>query len=122
MGTWTGGKKPAYFADIARVCHEANRAIQIILSDPAVSPGWDDAPEWQRESAIEGVEKALAGATSEQLHESWRRHKLADGWTYGETKDAVAKTHPCLVAYGQLPEMQRRKDAVFGAIVAALTS
>lgn len=106
--------------DIARVCHEANRAIQIATGDPAVSPRWDDAPEWQRESAVEGIEKALAGATPEELHESWCEFKRASGWVHGPVKDEVAKAHPCLVSYAELPAEQRKKDAVFSAIVNAL--
>jgi RyR domain len=109
-------------AEIARVCHEANRALQHVNGEPDPSPAWDDAPEWQRESAAEGVEKAQAGATPEQLHESWCQFKLADGWRHGETKDAGAKTHPCLVPYAELPEGQRRKDALFHAIVEAMSS
>lgn len=57
--------------DIARVCHEANRALQVIQNDPAISLHWDEAPLWQRNSAVEGVEKAIAGATPEELHQSW---------------------------------------------------
>jgi hypothetical protein len=106
---------------IAQVCHEANRALQLISGDPAPSPAWADAPDWQRNSAIEGVEQAQAGATPQQLHDSWCAYKTDDGWTYGETKDADAKTHPCLVPYSALPADQRQKDAVFHAIVAALT-
>ncbi|MCF8784132.1 RyR domain-containing protein [Rhodococcus ruber] len=108
-------------AAIARICHEANRAVQIETGDPAVSPQWNDAPEWQRASAIEGVEKAQAGATPEQLHESWCEFKRADGWVFGEVKDADAKTHPCLVPYSELPPEQRAKDALFQAIVHALS-
>jgi len=106
---------------IARVCHEANRALQVEAGDPAVSPSWDEAPEWQRASAIEGVAAAQAGATEQGLHQSWCDSKVQDGWTYGPVKDAEAKTHPCLVPYDELPEDQRRKDAVFGAIVGALS-
>jgi len=106
---------------IARVCHEANRALQIEAGDPAVSPSWDEAPEWQRASAVEGVAEARAGATPEQLHDSWCDSKVRDGWSFGAVKDAEAKTHPCLVPYDELPEDQRRKDAVFGAIVGALS-
>lgn len=106
--------------DIARVCHDANRAWQQATGDPAVSPPWDDAPEWQRESAVAGVRQALNGATPEELHEAWCAHKMADGWTYGEVKAAAARTHPCLVPYAELPDEQRRKDALFAAILAAL--
>ena len=104
---------------IASVCHEANRAYCLTQGDTSQLP-WTEAPEWQRSSAIMGVEKALEGATPEQLHESWTAQKVADGWVYGEVKDADAKTHPCLVPYAQLPAEQQRKDALFGAVVAAL--
>lgn len=106
--------------DIARVCHEANRAWQHVTADEAPSPPWDQAPAWQRESAVEGVRQALAGASPEDLHEAWCEHKFAEGWRYGETKDLAAMTHPCLVPYDELPEEQRRKDALFAAVVAAL--
>ena len=107
---------------IAQVCHEANRAIQQVTGDPAPSPSWDDAPEWQRSSAIEGVQKALDGETAEQLHESWCAFKENDGWVWGELKDVDAKTHPCLIEYDSLPPEQRAKDHVFAGIVSALDS
>lgn len=108
--------------DIARVCHDANRAWQIGSGDPAVSPAWDDAPEWQKASAIDGVHKAIHGASGERLHQDWCDFKTDDGWVYGPVKDETAKTHPCLVPYSELPAEQRRKDDLFAAIVAALTS
>ena len=40
--------------EIARVCHEANRAYCINLGDTSQS-SWDEAPEWQRISANTGV-------------------------------------------------------------------
>jgi hypothetical protein len=104
---------------IARVCHEANRAWCEANGDISQLP-WDQADQWQRDSALEGVQKALDGATAEELHESWIAFKEADGWVYGDVKDPVAKTHPCLVPYGDLPEEQRRKDPLFAAIVSAL--
>lgn len=106
---------------IARVAHEANRIIQIVTADPSPSPAWEDAPQWQRDSAIDGVDKALEGATPEQLHESWVEFKESDGWVYGPVKDVDAKTHPCLVAYEDLPPFQRAKDDLFSLIVRALT-
>lgn len=108
--------------DIARVCHEANRAVQLATGERNISPHWDLAPDWQRASAREGVEKALAGHTAEQLHQSWCDFKVADGWVLGPDKDDVVKTHPCLVPYADLPSDQRAKDILFRAIVSALAS
>jgi hypothetical protein len=58
--------------------------------------------------------------TPEASHESWMAEKVAAGWVYGPTKDPVAKTHPCIVAYSELPPEQRAKDHLFGAIVRSL--
>ncbi len=105
--------------EIARVAHEVNRAFCEASGDWSHVP-WEAAPEWQRSAAVDGVGKALAGATPEALHESWCRFKVADGWTFGPVKDPGAKTHPCLVPYGDLPPHQRVKDHLFSAVVAAL--
>ena len=85
-------------------------------------PRWGQAPDWQIDSAIDGVEHALKypEAGPEDSHQNWWAGKIADGWTYGEVKDTVAKTHPCMVPYSQLPEFQRKKGALFLAIVRAL--
>ena len=103
---------------IAKVAHEINRAYCAALGDET-QVAWEDAPEWQRASAIAGVEMHLANpdATPEQSHESWLAQKLADGWEYGEVKDAHKKQHPCCVPYDQLPPEQKAKDYLFRAAV-----
>jgi hypothetical protein len=106
---------------IARVCHEANRAYCLSLGDTSQLP-WDEAPEWQRVSAIKGVEFSLAhpDAPPSASHDSWLEEKRATGWSWGPVKDPERKLHPCFVPYGQLPVDQRRKDALFQAVVRAL--
>lgn len=103
----------------ASICHEANRELQIAAGDASPSPHWKDAPNWQKASALEGIVNALNGQTPKELHESWMAHKLEDGWEHGEIKNAIAKTHPCLVPYEELDEDQKLKDKVFSAIVKA---
>lgn len=112
---------PAAVKHLARVCHEANRAHCIELGDESQAP-WDEAPVWQRESAVAGVEFALGHphATPALSHQRWVDRKVAEGWTYGEAKDATAKTHPCLLPWDKLPLEQRIKDALFLGVVRAL--
>lgn len=109
-------------AQIAQVCHEANRALQLIQNDPAipVAEPWDDLPTEQQDVVVGGVEHALIGASPRDLHRSWLIAKARDGWRYGPVKDAEARTHPCMVSYELLPNAQRVKDALFAAVVRAL--
>lgn len=105
---------------IAQVVHEANRALQDIGGDEAPSQPWACETAETRASAAEGVRKARAGRTPEQLHRDWAEWKTARGWTYGPDRDPDARTHPCLLPYEDLPEHQRVKDRVFLAIVREL--
>lgn len=102
--------------DAARRAHEINRAYCDAIGDTP-QPSWYAAPEWQRESARDGVRNARSGKTPEELHESWLDHKRADGWTYGPEKDPERKTHPCMVPFAELPAKQRVKDYLFRAAV-----
>ncbi|HEY6019949.1 MAG TPA: RyR domain-containing protein [Candidatus Paceibacterota bacterium] len=107
---------------IARVAHEVNRAYCEALGD-ASQPTWEDAPEWQRASARMGVDLHLSGDFGpEASHVSWMKQKLEDGWVYGEVKDPVAKTHPCIVPFEQLQREQQAKDFLFRGVVHALRS
>ena len=101
---------------IAVITHEVNRVYCQILGDTS-QEHWPDSPRWQKDSAIEGVKHALAGATPEQLHQSWMAKKLADGWVLGDIKDELAKTHPCLKPYEELFEDQKMKDQIFSDTV-----
>lgn len=106
---------------IAKVCHEANRAYCESIGDTSQAP-WEQAPDWQKQSAIKGVAFHLSNpdTTPTDSHNNWMRQKLDDGWEYGPVKDAEKKQHPCLVAYNELPIEQRLKDSLFIAIVRAL--
>jgi hypothetical protein len=102
---------------IAKTCHETNRVLQIANEEDFISPKWEAAPDWQKLSALAGVRKALDGETPRQLHISWMEQKVADGWVYGPVKDSENKTHPCLVAYADLPLEQKVKDQMFYTVV-----
>jgi hypothetical protein len=85
-------------------------------------PAWENAPDWQKKSAMQDVKHYIGNSTStpEQMHENWSREKVADGWVYGETKDPEAKTHPCLVPYNELPVAQQAKDNLFISVIRSM--
>lgn len=106
---------------IAQLCHEANRAYCAILGDMS-QPTWESAPEWQRSSAINGVNFHLANpmAGASASHENWLAEKERDGWIYGPTKDPQKKEHPCMVPFTSLPAEQQIKDHIFKSIIGAV--
>jgi hypothetical protein len=106
---------------IARVAHLVNRALCRANGDDS-QPLWEDAPDWQRKAAVEGVRHRLENPdiTPQQTHEEWLRNKKEYGWRYGMVKDPELKTHPCCVPFKELPLEQKAKDFLFQAVVDAL--
>lgn len=107
---------------IAKVCHEVNRAYCESIGDQSQVP-WDEAPAWQRDSAISGVKFHIENPDSKpsDSHENWLKEKINDGWHYGAVKDPEKKLHPCVVRYEDLPAAQKTKDYLFLAVVRSMT-
>lgn len=103
---------------IAKICHEVNKAYCESIGDYS-QVGWIDAPQWQKDSAMDGVRFHLNNPNSQPCdsHNNWMAEKLDNGWKYGNVKDAEAKEHPCIVEYDQLPKEQQAKDALFISVV-----
>lgn len=108
--------------EIANVAHNVNKAYCQANGDFSQAE-WELAPDWQRQSAINGVKAHIdSGLTMlpEDSHISWKKQKELEGWVYGEIKDAEKKTHPCMVEYNQLPVAQKTKDYLFREVVHTL--
>lgn len=52
----------------------------------------------------------LTERIAENVHDVWAVGRMAEGWRYGEKKDAEKKTTPLLVPYAQLPESEKEYD------------
>lgn len=102
----------------AQAAHEVNRTYCAALGDLS-QLSWESSPDWQRESALLGVRFLIENpnASPSASHESWLEEKRREGWVWGPEKDPIAKRHPCFMPYEQLPESQRAKDTLFGAVV-----
>lgn len=56
----------------------------------------------QLEQLIEEIAK--------NVHETWAKNRINEGWRYGETRNEALKHHPCLIPYNQLSEEERDYD------------
>lgn len=102
---------------IARICHEANKAYCEALGDYSHAP-WSYSDPGLRASVENGVHVYLGNpkTTPEESHTNWVEFKRSQGWTLGKFKDLDSKKHPCMVAFDDLPPEQQIKDALFAAI------
>lgn len=108
---------------IAQLAHETNRIYCKLIGDTS-QPTWENAPNWQKDSAINGVKFHINNpdADCSASHENWLKQKIAEGWKYGPKKIPEKKEHPCCVPYDKLPQEQRVKDALFIGTVNAIKS
>jgi len=106
---------------IAMVCHQTNKAYCEMLGDYS-QPEWKDAPEWQRQSAINGVKFHILNpdVDASASHQNWLAEKETEGWKYGPVKDVYKKEHPCFVPFDKLPPEQQAKDKLFKGVVDSL--
>lgn len=107
----------------ARTAHEVNRVWCEWNGDDS-QVHWELAPEWQKASAVDGVRFVLdnPGATDSASHDNWLTLKRNQGWVYGPVKDpdAIPPTHPCMVAFENLPPADQFKDRLFRTVVLSL--
>ena len=107
--------------DIAKITHEVNRAYCLSIGDDSHLP-WDEAPVWQKESAIKGVEAHLNNPDISPAcsHNLWLKVKQDEGCKYGPVKDVDKKEHPCFLPWYELPAEQKTKSYLFSAVVKEL--
>ena len=52
----------------------------------------------------------LGEILAKNTHEVWAKGRLDEGWAYGKVRDDNRKTHPCLISYEELPEIEKDYD------------
>jgi ryanodine receptor 2 len=52
----------------------------------------------------------LVEEMSKNVHEVWAETRIKQGWKYGEQRNDELRTHPCLVPYEDLPEVEKEYD------------
>ena len=103
----------------SRFVYEGARLAAMIANAPIVPDPWDDREEPFKAQFRKVIERQCGEQRSrspEELHGSWMQSYFAMGWVYGEVYNRENKTHPDLVPYVDLGQLERDKDAVFVAL------
>ena len=60
----------------------------------------------------------LVEKIAKNVHDVWAQNRLDEGWVYGEQRNDTLKTHPCLIPYEELPEVEKEYDrnTAFGTL------
>jgi hypothetical protein len=103
----------------AEFVYDAARLAAKTANAPIVPVSWVEREEPFRVQFREVIERQCGEQRScspEELHGSWMQAYFAMGWVYGPEHNRDNKTHPDLVPYADLGQLERDKDAVFIAL------
>ena len=59
---------------------------------------------------LPGALAPLVEQLAEHVHDTWAKRRMDEGWTYGPERDDAAQTHPGLVPYEDLAEVEKDYD------------
>jgi hypothetical protein len=103
----------------AEFVYNAARLAAIGANAPIIPVEWKDREEPFKQQFLKVIERQCGEQRSkspEELHGSWMQAYFAMGWVYGEEYNRENKTHPDLVPYADLGQLEKDKDAVFVAL------
>lgn len=103
----------------AEFVYNGARLAAIAAGAPIIPELWDDREDDFQYQFLEVIFKQCSDARETNpavLHQMWVDKYAEMGWVYGEKRDPVAKTHPDMVPYDELNQLERDKDEVFAAL------
>ena len=103
----------------AEFVYNAARLAAIAANAPIIPVTWAEREQPFKDQFLQVIDRQCGEQRSgspEELHGSWMQAYFTLGWVYGEKYDREQKTHPDLVPYADLGQLERDKDAVFVAL------
>jgi len=103
----------------SRFVYDTARLAAEVANAPIVPVPWEQREEPFKEQFRKVIDRQCGEQRSrspEELHGSWMQAYFAMGWVYGTAYSREKKTHPDLVPYAELGQLERDKDAVFVAL------
>ena len=103
----------------ARFVYEGARLAALGAKAPIVPDPWEEREQQFVIQFLEVIERQCGpqrSSSPEELHGSWMQAYVEMDWVYGDVYDRDKRTHPDMVPYAQLGQLERDKDAVFVAL------
>ena len=103
----------------AEFVYNAARLAGMAAEAPIIPDLWVDREPAFREQFLAVIERQCGENRSrspEELHGSWMQAYVEMGWVFGDEYDREKKTHPDMVPYAKLGQLEKDKDAVFVAL------
>ena len=103
----------------AKFIYNAARLAAQAANAPVIPVLWDEREKPFKIQFFKVIERQCGDQRSvspEELHEDWVQAYIKMGWIYGSEYNRDNKTHPDMVPYSQLGQLERDKDAVFVAL------
>lgn len=103
----------------ARFVYGSARLVAQAAQAPVIPVPWDEREDAFRKQFLDVIDRQCGEQRSrspEELHGSWMQAYYTMGWVYGTEYSRENKTHPDLVPYADLGQLERDKDAVFVAL------
>jgi hypothetical protein len=103
----------------AEFVYEAARLAALAAGAPIIPAPWAAREDAFRAQFLDVIEQQCGperSSSPEFLHAAWVDAYVKMGWVWGEIYDPEAKTHPDMVPYASLGQLEQDKDAVFVAL------
>lgn len=100
----------------AEFVYEGARIAAIAAQAPIIPEPWSERESDFRIQFLDVIERQCGPdrcMSAKQLHEDWVEAYRKNGWCYGPERDREARTHPDVVPYAKLGQLERDKDDVF---------
>jgi hypothetical protein len=103
----------------AEFVYEGARLAAIAAQAPVIPAPWSERELAFQAQFLEVIDRQMGPERSdspEALHESWCEAYVKMGWVHGAEYSVRRKTHPDMVPYEDLGQLEQDKDSVFVAL------
>ena len=103
----------------AEFVYDAARLAAIAADAPIIPEPWAEREKPFKVQFLGVIERQCGpkrSSSPRELHGAWVQAYAEMGWVYGEVYDRGMKTHPDMVPYAELGQLEQDKDAVFVAL------